>query len=84
MSDAAAELLRGLAAASLAVALGASLGCSAEARASRAKSRGDEYFEQKKYKEAIVEYRNAVQQDPRFAEARRKLATTCGASRLCL
>jgi tetratricopeptide (TPR) repeat protein len=35
---------------------------------------GDRYYEQKKYKEAIVQYRNALQQDPRFGEARLKLA----------
>jgi tetratricopeptide (TPR) repeat protein len=35
---------------------------------------GDRYVEQQKFREAIVEYRNAVQQDPRFGEARLKLA----------
>ena len=35
---------------------------------------GDTYFAQKKYNEAIVQYRNAVQQDPRFGEVRYKLA----------
>lgn len=35
---------------------------------------GDGYVKQEKYAEAIIEYRNAVQQDPRFAEARQKLA----------
>jgi hypothetical protein len=35
---------------------------------------GDGYFAQKKYHEAIVQYRNAVQKDPRFGEARYKLA----------
>ena len=35
---------------------------------------GDGYFAQKKFNEAIVQYRNAVQQDPRFGEARYKLA----------
>src|SRR5262249_16814017 len=37
---------------------------------------GDRYVAQKKYKEAVVEYRNAIQKDPRFAEARLKLAGT--------
>jgi tetratricopeptide (TPR) repeat protein len=37
---------------------------------------GDQYVAQKKYKEAVIEYRNAVQQDPRFGEARLKLAET--------
>ena len=37
---------------------------------------GDRYVEDKKYFEAIVQYRNALQQDPKFGEARRKLAET--------
>jgi putative PEP-CTERM system TPR-repeat lipoprotein len=35
---------------------------------------GDRYVEEKKYAEAIVQYRNALQQDPRFGEVRYKLA----------
>ena len=35
---------------------------------------GDRYAAAKKYNEAVVEYRNAIQQDPRFGEARFKLA----------
>lgn len=35
---------------------------------------GDAYFAEKQYNEAIVQYRNAVQQDSRFGEARYKLA----------
>jgi len=35
---------------------------------------GDRYVEQKKYNEAIVQYRNALQQDARFGDARLKLA----------
>jgi len=35
---------------------------------------GDAYFAQNRYAEAVIEYRNAVQIDPRFAEARVKLA----------
>src|SRR4051812_48677212 len=35
---------------------------------------GDRFMEQKKYREAIVQYRNAIQQDPRFGDARLKLA----------
>lgn len=35
---------------------------------------GNQYFSQQKYKEAVVEYRNAIQQDPKFGEARYKLA----------
>jgi tetratricopeptide (TPR) repeat protein len=35
--------------------------------------RGDVYMAEKKYHEAIIEYRGAVQADPRFGEARKKL-----------
>jgi putative PEP-CTERM system TPR-repeat lipoprotein len=35
---------------------------------------GNRYFKQKKYNESIVEYRNAIQQDPKFGEARFQLA----------
>jgi tetratricopeptide (TPR) repeat protein len=35
---------------------------------------GDAYVEQKKYAEAVVEYRNAIQQDAKFGIARYKLA----------
>jgi len=35
---------------------------------------GDRYFGQKKYAEAIVHYRNALQHDPKFGQARYKLA----------
>src|SRR5438067_76245 len=38
--------------------------------------KGDQYVAQKKYKEAVIEYRNAVQQDARFGDARFKLAET--------
>jgi tetratricopeptide (TPR) repeat protein len=37
---------------------------------------GDAYVEQKKYAEAVVEYRNAIQQDAKFGIARYKLAET--------
>src|SRR5688500_3787679 len=37
---------------------------------------GDRYFAEQKFAEAVVEYRNAIQQDPRFGEARFKLAET--------
>jgi tetratricopeptide (TPR) repeat protein len=37
---------------------------------------GDRYVADTKLREAVVEYRNAIQQDPRFGEARRKLAET--------
>src|SRR4051812_13974198 len=35
---------------------------------------GDAWVARKQYRQAIVQYRNAVQQDPRFGEARLKLA----------
>lgn len=35
---------------------------------------GDRYVQQGKYKEAVVQYRNAVQQDPLYGAARLKLA----------
>jgi tetratricopeptide (TPR) repeat protein len=37
--------------------------------------RGDRYMTDKNVEAAIIEYRNAVQQDPRFADAYRKLLT---------
>src|SRR5579863_6944135 len=37
--------------------------------------RGDRYVKENNVDAAIIEYRNAVQQDPRFAEAYRKLST---------
>jgi putative PEP-CTERM system TPR-repeat lipoprotein len=37
---------------------------------------GNQYVAQKKLKEAAIEYKNAVQQDPNFGEARYKLAET--------
>jgi putative PEP-CTERM system TPR-repeat lipoprotein len=36
--------------------------------------RGDRYLAEKNHDAAVIEYRNAVQQDPRFGEAYRKLA----------
>jgi putative PEP-CTERM system TPR-repeat lipoprotein len=37
--------------------------------------RGDRYMDDKNVEAAIIEYRNAIQQDPRFGEAYRKLST---------
>src|SRR5687768_17104629 len=45
-----------------------------EAAKQQALENGNRYFEEKKYAEAILEYRNATQLDPRFGEARQKLA----------
>ena len=44
------------------------------ARKQRYLASGDAYFEQAEYPEAIIEYSNAVQIDPRFGEARAKRA----------
>ena len=41
---------------------------------------GDDYFAQKKYREAIIEYRNAINADERFGEARFKMAQALEAS----
>ena len=41
---------------------------------------GDQFVAAGKHEEAIVEYRNAVQQDPRFGEARYKLAESYAAT----
>src|SRR5688500_15680065 len=63
--------------ASLAVgALGAS-GCSRDVEKAKREhmERGDRYVEDKNVEAAIIEYRNAIQQDPRFGEAYRKLAS---------
>ena len=37
---------------------------------------GDRFFEQEKYSEAIIEYRNAIRLDPKFAAARKGLAAS--------
>lgn len=62
-------------AAVLALALCVS-GCSKDPEVQKQQhfSRGQDYLTQKKYNEAIIELRNAVQIDPRFGEARYTLA----------
>jgi len=50
-----------------------SFGCS---RASGALERGNQFFEQKNYRGALVEYRTAVAKDPTSAVARQQLAKT--------
>jgi tetratricopeptide (TPR) repeat protein len=37
-------------------------------------ARGDQFFQQRKYPEAIIEYRNAIRVDPNFGKAHEKLA----------
>src|SRR5687768_14327741 len=53
------------------------VGCTGdpEARKREFVQQGDEFFEQGKYADAIVRYRNAVREDEKFGEARAKLAT---------
>src|SRR5512133_2330474 len=41
---------------------------------------GNRYLQNKQYKEAIVEYRNAVQKDPNHGQARLRLAEACAAT----
>ena len=50
--------------------------CSSDPEAAKQKSfaRAEQYFADQKYDEAIIEYRNALQEDPKFAAARFKLA----------
>jgi tetratricopeptide (TPR) repeat protein len=52
------------------------VGCSKDREVAKREylASGDAYFEQKQYAEAVVEYRNAIQQDPQFGQARFKLA----------
>src|SRR5689334_5935037 len=65
----------------LSMSLGAALlagvaGCHRDPEAAKRKffESGEAYYAQKNYKSAIIEYRNAIQKDPRFGEARYKLA----------
>lgn len=59
-----------------ALALALVAGCSTDPERAKQEylASGDRYVEQKKYHEAIVQYRNALQQDARFGDARLKLA----------
>ena len=60
----------------LAAVLAGAVACSGSAddRKQRFLASGDRYFAQAKYREAALEFRNAVQIDPTFGEARLKLA----------
>lgn len=62
----------------MAIAIFALPGCSKDPQVAKREymKSGDAYLAQKKYREATVEYRNAIQQDPQFIEARQKLADT--------
>jgi tetratricopeptide (TPR) repeat protein len=43
--------------------------CSVQAKAARHLDRGDRYFDDKKYREAIIEYRNVLEAEPDNAQA---------------
>ena len=60
----------------LSLVLALSLGCTRDREAAKREylASGDQFLSQGKLREAIVQYRNAVRQDPRFGEARYKLA----------
>ena len=60
----------------LSLVLALSFGCTRDREAAKREylASGDQFLSQGKLREAIVQYRNAVRQDPRFGEARYKLA----------
>jgi tetratricopeptide (TPR) repeat protein len=68
--------LRRVARFSFVVLLAGVVACSgrADARRQQHLERGNRYFDQAKYREAAIEFRNAVQIDPRSGQARLKLA----------
>ncbi len=49
------------------------LACSQEAKKERHWKRGEKYFSENNFREAIIEYKNVVQIEPTFAQARYKL-----------
>src|SRR4030042_5064113 len=53
--------------------LSGSLACSKEAKRERHWQRGEKYFAENKFHEAIIEYQNVVQIEPTDAKARYKL-----------
>jgi Tfp pilus assembly protein PilF len=58
------------------LALLSSLGCSRDPNVKKQKylESGNRYFEKGKYREATIQYSNAIQVDPKFANAHYKLA----------
>jgi putative PEP-CTERM system TPR-repeat lipoprotein len=72
------RLIRPLAVLVIVSAVGAAAACSKATDVTQSKqeflARGNDYVAQKKDAEAIVEYRNAIAQDPKFGEARVQLA----------
>jgi tetratricopeptide (TPR) repeat protein len=61
---------------SVMVLLGMSLGCSTNPTETKAKhmQRGDRYFKEGRYNEALIEYKNVVQVDPKDPDGHYKLA----------
>ena len=51
-------------------------GCSKEAKIERHWKKAEQYFLENKPREAILEYKNVIQLDPRHAKARYKLGLT--------
>lgn len=51
-------------------------GCSKEAKKERHWKRGEKYFSENKFKEAIIEYKNALQIDSKDAKVRYKLGVS--------
>ena len=51
-----------------------SCGKSPEEKRDKHMKSGDGYFEKQEYKKAIIEYRNAIQADPKFARGHYQLA----------
>src|SRR5215203_5048241 len=72
------KMTKYLTAALLIGSLGATAACSKDPEVAKREyvQSGDRYFADKKFQEAAIEYRNAVQQDAKFGEARLKLADT--------
>jgi tetratricopeptide (TPR) repeat protein len=48
-------------------------GCGQEAKKERHWKRGEQYFTENKFKEAIIEYKNVLQIDPKNVKTRYKL-----------
>ena len=69
------DLCRGLL---LFLSISVVLSCSGTPAEMRAKhmKRGDAFFEKQEFKKAIIEYRNSVKAEPKFAHAHYRLALT--------
>ncbi len=52
------------------------VGCSKEAKKERHWKKGEKYFAENKLREAIIEYKNVLQIEPKDAKAHYKLALT--------